>query len=169
MERESHKFSGDVKRRFLYGDYLMGKRFLEQDQPYAILLIGAKTSPSPLAWDCGVCGFPTCAEFNRFSNENKSAGAFGYGPACNWLMMDFGIALAQASAATFAYHFGAFSGDGIPMIKNTDDWFWEPFKAGHGPMPEAGEILPQILEKAGEVTLEYEQWLQERAAEKGES
>ncbi len=222
--------------QFIYGDYLMGKRFLEQNEPYAILLIGAKTSPSPLAWDCGACGFPTCGEFNRFANENKSAGMFGYGPACNWLMMDFGIALSQASAAiyaknvdsrqqgsygaaalilgmmpgmdaiiansigplnrgvfqewynrpemkgsfdmdkiyemliaTFAYHFGAFSGDGIPMIKNTDDWFWEPFKAGHGPMPEAVEILPQILEKAGEVTLEYEQWLQEHAAGNGES
>ncbi len=219
--------------QFIYGDYLMGKKFLEEGLPYAILLIGAKTSPSPLAWDCGACGFPTCAEFNHFANDSKSAGMFGYGPSCNWMMMDFGIAMSQASAAiyaknvdsrqqgsygvaglllgmmpnmdvvlansvgpmsrgvfqewynrpdmkgtfsmdqvydmlisTFAFHFGGFSGDGIPMIKTSDDWFWEPFKAGKGPMPEATEILQQVLEQAGEITLEYEQWQQERNREK---
>ncbi len=218
--------------KFIYGDYLMGKKFMETGAPYAILLIGAKTSPSPLAWDCGACGFPTCTKFNHFVHDSKSAGLFGYGPACNWMVMDFGIALSQASAAiyaknvdsrqqgsygvaglllgmlpgmdaviansvgplshgvfqewynrpdmkgsfsmddaydmlisTFAFHFGGFSGDGIPMIKNTDDWFWEPFKAGKGPMPEAVEILPQILEQAGEITLEYEQWKQEHSSE----
>ena len=220
--------------QFIYGDYLMGKKFMEEGTPYAILLIGAKLAPSPLAWDCGACGFPTCKEFNRFARDNHSAGLFGYGPACNWMMMDLGLALSQASAAiyaknvdsrqqgsygaaglllgimpgmdaviansvgpitkgvfqewfnrsdtgrsfsmdkvydmlisTFPFHFGGFSGDGIPLIKNTDDWFWEPFKAGKGPMPEANDILQQILEQAGEITMEYEQWKQARGQEQG--
>jgi uncharacterized ferredoxin-like protein len=218
--------------RFIYGDYLMGKHFMETGEPYAMLLVGAKTSPSELAWDCGACGFATCGEFNCYVRENRGVGLLAYGPSCNWKMIDFGLAMSQASAsiyarnidsrmqgsygvaamllgvmedmdvvlatsigplnrgiwqewysrpemkgsftqeniyemlvAAFGFQFAGFAGDGIPLIKRTDDWFWDPYKAGKGPMPEILDVQAQVLEEAGELIFEYQSKRAEREAE----
>jgi uncharacterized ferredoxin-like protein len=67
-------------------------------EPVVELLIGADTTHSDLNWNCGACGFNTCAEFNKFSKENKSSGNYYGGPTCNWKAYDYGIAQAWACA-----------------------------------------------------------------------
>ena len=97
-------FSGERGERsaFIYGDYLVGKKIIESGETHAVLLIGSKFSPSDLGWNCGACGFNSCAEFNKYVNENKGMGMFGYGPSCHWKVIDFGIALSQASAYIYS-------------------------------------------------------------------
>lgn len=84
---------------FTAGDAACGKIAHEQGTPIVELLIGADTTSSDLNWNCGACGFDTCAEFNVFSKKNKSAGPYYTGPSCNWKSLDFGIAHAWACAA----------------------------------------------------------------------
>jgi len=84
---------------FVSGDALVGKRALEAGTPIIELLIGVDGTTSDLAWNCGACGFNTCAEFNRYSRENRGAGAFFTGPNCCWKNFDFGMAQSWAAAA----------------------------------------------------------------------
>ena len=80
-------------------DYQTLKHFRDQDAPLVLLLIGADMTHSELAWDCGACGFGTCAEFNRYAKENRSRGTLWSGPSCAWKLMDFGAACDFACAA----------------------------------------------------------------------
>jgi len=61
----------------------------------ALLLIGL-SKPVTAGYDCGACGYTTCAEFakNRQINEKK----MGYtGPHCVMRMIDIGVALSSAA------------------------------------------------------------------------
>jgi len=87
---------------FVNGDYVVASKASKAGTPIVELLIGVDATVSDLAWNCGGCGFATCAEFNRYAKEHKSSGNFMLGPSCQWKLMDHGIALAYAAAAISA-------------------------------------------------------------------
>ncbi|MBF0566050.1 MAG: hypothetical protein HQK89_12490 [Nitrospirae bacterium] len=61
----------------------------------ALLLVGL-SKPVTAGYDCGGCGYPTCADFND-SRELKDK-EMGYtGPHCIMRMMDIGVALSSAA------------------------------------------------------------------------
>jgi uncharacterized ferredoxin-like protein len=67
----------------------------------ALLLIGL-SKPVTAGYDCGACGYPTCAEFTK--NKQMKAKEMGYtGPHCVMRMMDIGVALSSA-AKTASIH-----------------------------------------------------------------
>lgn len=67
----------------------------------ALLLIGL-SRPVTAGYDCGGCGHPTCAEFNK--NRVMKEKEMGYtGPHCVMRMMDIGVALSSA-AKTASLH-----------------------------------------------------------------
>lgn len=84
---------------FVYGDALVVRKSLEAGTPIVELLLGVDGAMGDLAWNCGACGFNTCAEFNKYCKENKSQGAFYVGPNCIWKIFDLGMALSFAAAA----------------------------------------------------------------------
>ncbi len=86
---------------FTAGDAACGKLAHEQGSPIVEVLIGADTTTSDLNWNCGACGFDSCAEFNAYVKKNKSAGPYYGGPSCNWKNLDFGIAHSWACAAAW--------------------------------------------------------------------
>jgi uncharacterized ferredoxin-like protein len=83
----------------MYFDYESIRYFLDKGQKVAILLLGADVTVSELGWDCGACGFPTCAEFNKYAKENRSMGLLWSGPSCVWKLMDWAAACDYACAA----------------------------------------------------------------------
>ncbi len=87
---------------FVYGDHAVAKKAYDAGTPIVELLIGVDASVSDLGWNCGACGFDTCAEFNRYSKEHKGPGAFMLGPSCNWKILDHGTATSYAAAAMSA-------------------------------------------------------------------
>jgi uncharacterized ferredoxin-like protein len=61
----------------------------------ALLLVGL-TKAVTAGYDCGGCGYPKCADFNK-SRELKEK-EMGYtGPHCVMRMMDIGVALSSAA------------------------------------------------------------------------
>lgn len=61
----------------------------------ALLLIGL-SKPVTAGYDCGGCGYPTCAEFSK--NRQLHEKNMGYtGPHCIMRMMDIGVALSSAA------------------------------------------------------------------------
>jgi len=86
-------------------DYETLKHFRENGDPLVILLIGADLTSCELSWNCGACGFETCAEFNKFARANKGRGSLWSGPSCSWKTMDFGAACDYACAAAAQYRF----------------------------------------------------------------
>jgi uncharacterized ferredoxin-like protein len=66
-----------------------------------MLTIGAKTTYSDTHWDCGACGFSTCAELNKAAKaekeKNPSEGRQS-GPSCNWKVLDWNISMDYAAA-----------------------------------------------------------------------
>jgi uncharacterized ferredoxin-like protein len=61
----------------------------------ALLLVGL-SKPVTAGYDCGACGFPTCAEFAK--NRKLTDKEMGYsGPHCVMRMMDIGVALSSAA------------------------------------------------------------------------
>lgn len=67
----------------------------------ALLLIGLG-KPVTAGYDCGGCGYPTCAEFTK--NRQIKEKEMGYtGPHCVMRMMDIGVALSSA-AKTASLH-----------------------------------------------------------------
>jgi uncharacterized ferredoxin-like protein len=87
---------------FVRGDHVVAKKASEAGTPIVQLLIGVDATVSDLAWNCGGCGFGTCAEFNRYSKEHKSQGTACIGPSCQWKLLDHGMALSYAAAAISA-------------------------------------------------------------------
>ena len=85
------------------------------EQAYGFLR-GTREKPSPSdedfgsiscngkGWNCGACGFNSCAEFNRYSRKNLSRGTTKVGPNCGWKVVDHGIACSFAAAAISALH-----------------------------------------------------------------
>lgn len=87
----------------LLGDYFGYRAAMDTGWEPIALIIGAELTISQTGWDCGSCGFPTCAEFNKFSRKNKSPGpvmglGLGLGPSCTWKNLDFSIAADWACA-----------------------------------------------------------------------
>lgn len=68
-----------------------------------VLFIGLAKWYPPL-YDCGACGFPTCAEFTKNSTEHRASRAdvedweFA-GPVCQMRCIDLGIAVGSAAKA----------------------------------------------------------------------
>ncbi len=63
----------------------------------ALILVGLK-APVTAGYDCGGCGWPTCAEFAK--NRKLEEKEMGYsGPHCVMRMMDIGVALSSAAKA----------------------------------------------------------------------
>src|SRR4030066_1081424 len=61
----------------------------------ALLLVGL-SKPVTAGYDCGACGYPTCAEFAK--NKQMKDKEMGYtGPHCVMRMMDIGVALSSAA------------------------------------------------------------------------
>jgi uncharacterized ferredoxin-like protein len=61
----------------------------------ALLLVGLR-EPVTAGYDCGGCGWPTCAEFAK--NRKMKDKEMGYtGPHCVMRMMDIGVALSSAA------------------------------------------------------------------------
>ena len=62
---------------------------------HALVLVGLRRFVTA-GYDCGGCGYPTCAEFSKHRQENVTE--MGYtGPHCVMRMMDMGVALASAA------------------------------------------------------------------------
>lgn len=87
---------------FIRGDYVTMKMSLEKGNPQALLVLGADLHQSEMNWNCGACGFKTCAEFNRHSKENFGPGGSQAGPSCVWKVLDFGCAADWAAAQLWA-------------------------------------------------------------------
>jgi uncharacterized ferredoxin-like protein len=90
--------------QFVYWDYITFKELYEAGNPPVLVLIGAVCAVSEMNWNCGACGFATCAEFNRYAKENRGTGLIGGGPCCNWKVLDLGIACDWACAAAWQYN-----------------------------------------------------------------
>ncbi len=79
--------------------------------PVIMLLGGKGIGNSELGWDCGACGFATCAEHNKYVEEERAKppdftrpSAFGTpGPVCVWKAIDTGAAMDWACAAASQY------------------------------------------------------------------
>jgi uncharacterized ferredoxin-like protein len=71
----------------------------------AILFVGLAPNWYPPNYDCGACGFATCAEFLHATKtlRNESAELEFAGPSCNLRDIDLGIAVGSA-ARTAAIH-----------------------------------------------------------------
>lgn len=62
---------------------------------HAVVLVGLKRFTTA-GYDCGGCGFPTCADFSK--RRQAEVKEMGYtGPHCIMRMMDMGVALASAA------------------------------------------------------------------------
>lgn len=83
----------------LYVDYMCFKTAIEAGHPPVVAVLGADLGKADLGWDCGACGFPTCAEFNKYKTEHGGLGRIGTGPCCAWKNFDYGIACDHACAA----------------------------------------------------------------------
>lgn len=85
--------------------YMCWKTLYDEGRPPVLVLIGAKVRTSDLNYNCGGCGFPTCAEFNRYSKSiNPKRRLMIRGPACQWKIIDFAIACDWAAAACWHYN-----------------------------------------------------------------
>ncbi len=66
-----------------------------------MLTIGAVLTRSDTGWDCGACGFNTCAELNKAAKTERDKNPDGprpSGPSCNWKVIDWNISLDYAAA-----------------------------------------------------------------------
>ena len=92
------------------GDYTTLRYCREHGQRPVILLVGASgLRHSEMGWDCGACGFSTCEEFNKYSDETAEAVSklrrrFHLGPQCAWKQVDLGGAMSWASAAAAEFN-----------------------------------------------------------------
>jgi len=83
----------------IYNDYTFYKEAIQSGNAPTVLVLGADLTRSELGWNCGACGFRSCAEFNKFAKESGGMGLFGGGPSCAWKCIDFCIAVDYACAA----------------------------------------------------------------------
>ncbi len=78
---------------FLRAQLLLGKKrqLLEEGLSPVYILIGSNSFlRSELNWNCGACGWNTCAEFNRYSSHiKKTVPGRQRGPCCHWKYMDY--------------------------------------------------------------------------------
>ncbi len=92
------------------GDYNTLKYCREGGARPVILLVGGSNlRHSELEWDCGACGFATCEEFNKYSDEvaeevKKLRRRYHLGPQCPWKQIDLGSAMSWACAAASEFN-----------------------------------------------------------------
>jgi len=117
------------------------RKILSDKKPMVIALFGADLTKA-VGWNCGGCGFPTCAEFTKYVKKSKGQGTVALGPSCLWRAIDMGIAAdyACACAAThrvetrvqftmgsMAMLLGRLEGSsiilGLPLASGSDIWF----------------------------------------------
>ncbi len=85
--------------------YMCWKTLYDEGREPVLLLIGTNLRKSELNWNCGACGFSTCAEFNRYSDKVPPIPRyFIQGPTCHWKMIDYAIACDWACAAAWQYN-----------------------------------------------------------------
>ncbi len=85
----------------IYMDYMCYRDLREAGEEFRLLVLGADLTKSELGWDCGACGFPSCADFNAHSKGAGGMGKVGGGPSCVWKTMDYAIAVDYACAAAW--------------------------------------------------------------------
>lgn len=85
----------------LYVDYMCIRKAVDKGSPPVIVLLGADLTRADLAWNCGACGFPTCAKFTRYNKEHGGMGMHSAGPSCAWKTLDYGLACDYACAAAW--------------------------------------------------------------------
>ncbi|TAK32962.1 MAG: hypothetical protein EPO21_14265 [Chloroflexota bacterium] len=98
---------GQLEKGLYYGEAITLRPEYERGTPPVILLIGSNNiTSSELNWNCGACGWPTCAELNRYSAQIRKDlnGASQAGPSCIWKELDFGAACSWACAAASHYN-----------------------------------------------------------------
>lgn len=93
----------DVGRGLAFADGAVLKAAYDLDGGKSVLMVifGDLTTKSELNWNCGACGFSTCAEFNKRSLEikkNQEANIAQLGPNCIWKALDFACAVCWAAA-----------------------------------------------------------------------
>ena len=107
VEKLEEKLGGDAaKDTFfpLYVDYMCFKTAIEEGCPPVVLVLGADLGKAELCWDCGACGFTTCAEFNKYKTEHGGLGRLGTGPVCAWKNFDYGMVCDYACAAAWEHN-----------------------------------------------------------------
>jgi uncharacterized ferredoxin-like protein len=87
----------------LWMDGMTYRKAYEEGKPPVLLLIGSDLTTSASGWDCGACGFATCAEFNKYSKLNRGMGLSAAGPSCMLNALDMGIVGDYACAAASKY------------------------------------------------------------------
>jgi len=92
-------------------------------EPWALLLLGDKRK-SVFGYDCGACGYPSCAEMNRVEEMESLT---SNGPACMFRVLNLNLAANAAAAA--AWRLGlhcrvfstlAFSAKALEIIEDCD-------------------------------------------------
>ena len=74
-------------------------------QTPVLLLMGTNVRRSDLAWNCGACGFGTCAEMNHYADSiTPDPLLMGEGPSCHWLGIDFAAATGWACATAWQHN-----------------------------------------------------------------
>ena len=95
-----------------YGDNKTLQACKDKGTLPVIMLVGGKgIGNSELNWNCGACGFATCAEHNAYVEEERAKppdftrpSAFGTpGPCCVWKSIDVGAAMDYACAVASQY------------------------------------------------------------------
>jgi uncharacterized ferredoxin-like protein len=84
-------------------DHMTYRKAYDEGKPPVVVLMGADLTKSASGWNCGACGFTTCAEFNKHSKLTHGLGLQCYGPSCMLNVLDMGIACDQACAAASKY------------------------------------------------------------------
>lgn len=73
------------------------RKLLDSKKRLVVVLFGTDLTKA-IGWNCGGCGFLTCAAFTKYLQTNKGAGSVATGPSCLWKAIDFGIAADYACA-----------------------------------------------------------------------
>ena len=74
-------------------------------RPPVLLLIGANVRHSDLNWNCGACGFATCAAFNRYAEKTEPDPLMmGDGPSCHWFNLDYSAGCSWACATAWHHN-----------------------------------------------------------------
>ena len=92
--------------RFQEADAVTYSKLKDSGDIPPVLLLGADLT-KPIGWNCGACGFSTCAEFLKYLQAHMGVGAGAYCPSCLWKVIDLGMAGDQACACAAGYRVDA--------------------------------------------------------------
>ena len=172
-EIEALGFEGMMKFPFmpLFLDYFCYKTAIEEGWNPVAIILGAELTVSQSGWDCGACGFPSCAAFNKYARKHKSPGpilgrGLGMGPSCAMKMLDLSIACDYVTATlhnlnveTRAQGTFAILAQGLEYIPETSccivnpvgpiaELFWYSRRPMGGmiPIPASGEIPDMVYQ-----------------------